>query len=94
MGDKNNIARIDTTSTTVKTGHGILKAIYVDTPGDRIFNIRDSTADTLDILFQIDLTDATGGFLFSAPYINHPFSIGLRVQELSGATGSIVVVYE
>ena len=51
MGDKNNIARVTTCSTTVRTGHGILKAIYVDTPGDIIFNIRDSTADSGDILF-------------------------------------------
>ena len=94
MGDKNNLARITTTSTTVKTGHGILKAIYVDTPGDRVFNIRDSTADTLDILFQIDLGSLTPGFMFSAPYINHPCSIGIRVQEVSGTTGSIVVIFE
>ena len=94
MGDKNQLSRVTTTSTTAKTGHGILKALYVDTPGDIIFNIRDNTGDAGDILFAVDLTDATGGFLFSAPYINHAFSLGLRVQVVSGATGSIVAIYE
>lgn len=94
MGDKNQLVRVTTNSVTAKTGHGALKAIYIDTPGDIIFNVRDSTADTGDILFSIDTDSATSGHLFTAPYINHPFNTGLRIEVLSGTTGSLVAIFE
>ena len=94
MGDKNNLVRVTCTSITTKTGHGILKAAYVDTPGDIIFRIRDNTADSGDILFEIDTDSATSGHLFNAPYINHPVSLGIRIQVVSGSSGSLVVIYE
>lgn len=94
MGDKNQLGRITSTSTQLKTGHGILKAVYVPTPGDRIFEIINGTSDSDTTLFSVDLTDASGGFLLSMPYINHPFNSGLRVQVVSGSTGEITVIYE
>jgi hypothetical protein len=94
MGDKNNLLRVTSTSANAKVGHGILKALYVDTPGDIIYNIRDATTDAGDILFQIDLDSATSGHMFTAPYINHPCSVGIRAQVVSGTTGSIVLIYE
>lgn len=94
MGDKNQLSRITCTTTQLKTGHGVLKAAYVTTPGDTIYEIIDGTCDGAATLMSIDLTDATGGFLFSAPYINHPVNTGLRVQVVSGTTGELVVIYE
>jgi len=40
MGDKNNIVEVECTDTTVKTGHGVIKAIYAQ-PGDRVWVVRD-----------------------------------------------------
>ena len=45
MGDKNSLVRA-TTTTAVKSGHGILKALYVDTPGDAIFSIANGLTHT------------------------------------------------
>ncbi len=44
MGDKNNIQEVEGVDKTVKIGHGIIKAIYVSRPGDRVWVIRDGTS--------------------------------------------------
>lgn len=94
MGDKNQLGRITSSTTQLKTGHGVLKAVYVATPGDRIFEVINGTSDSDTTLISVDLTDATNGFQFLAPYINHPFSSGLRIQVVSGSTGELIVIYE
>jgi hypothetical protein len=94
MGDKNNLSRITTCAVLVKGGHAIIKAIYVDTPGDEIINIYDGINTCGELLFSIDEDQPAAGHLFSAPYINHPCNLGIFVDVLSGTTGSIVIVYE
>jgi len=94
MGDKNQLARITTCDATSKTGHGILKALYVDTPGDIIFRVYDGTDNTGLLLFEIDTDSATSGHLFAAPYINHPVNVGIHTDVVSGTTGGLVIVYE
>jgi len=93
MGDKNRTVRVEGVSTQAKTGHGILKAIYMPTPGDRIWEIIDGTADCDATLFSIDGVSITQPPL-SLPYINRPVNTGLRIQVVSGATGEILVVFE
>ena len=93
MGDKNNTAYITSCSTTVKTGHSIIKAIYVTVPGDIIYTIRDGTGDTDPVVATLDLTSATFPPILM-PYVNHPVSDGIRVQVVSGTTGGILVVFE
>ncbi len=44
MGDKNNIQEVEGVDKTVKTGHAIIKAIYVTRPGDRVWVVRDGTS--------------------------------------------------
>lgn len=46
MGDKNNIIEVTITDTIVKTGHGILKALYVTVAGDNTWIIRDGVSST------------------------------------------------
>lgn len=94
MGDKNRTARITTTSSQVKTGHGILKAVYVVTPGDEIFEVIDGTLDSDTTIMSIDTDVATSGHIFLAPYINRPMNAGIRVQVVSGTTGELLVVFE
>jgi hypothetical protein len=93
MGDKNNTVRITCTSTQVKTGHAVLKAVYVTVPGDSIYEIIDGTCDAHTTVVNLDLTSATFAPILM-PYINHPIRDGLRVQVVSGTTGEILVVYE
>ena len=94
MGDKNRTARITTTSSQVKTGHGILKAVYVTTPGDEIFEVIDGITDCDTTIMSIDTVSATNGFQFLAPYINRPMNAGIRVQVVSGTTGELLVIFE
>jgi len=94
MGDKNNVGRVTCADVQLKIGHGILKAVYVATPGDTIFEVIDGIADCGPTIMSIDLVDATSGFQFLAPYINHPVNTGLRVQVVSGTSGELIVVYE
>ena len=94
MGDKNNIARITCADVQLKTGHGVLKAAYVSTPGTTIFEIIDGTLDSDPTLMSIDCVDITSGYLFLAPYLNHPVNKGLRVQVVSGSGAELVVIYE
>ncbi len=93
MGDKNNIGRITCADVQLKVGHAILKAVYVSTSGDRVFEVIDGTADCAPTIMSIDLEAATRSPVLM-PYINHPVNVGLRVQVVSGATGELVVVYE
>ena len=92
MGDKNNISYI-TSSTTIKTGHSILKAFYATAQGDRVITVRDGTSDSDPVIFTANLTSATFP-LISMPYINHPCRDGIRVQVVSGSTGAVAVVFE
>lgn len=94
MGDKNQLSRVTTTDTIAKTGHGVLKAIYIDTPGDIIFRVYDGITAAGALLFEIDTDSATSGHLFTAPYINHPVNTGIFIDVVSGTTGSLVVIYE
>jgi len=89
MGDKNNVVAA-TADLLVKTGHGIIKAIYVTQAGDRIFTIRDGiAAGGGDALFAIDTSD-----LVLMPYINHPVNAGLFADSDAGTTGTLLIVYE
>ncbi len=93
MGDKNAIGRITSASIQLRTGHGILKAAYIATAGDRIFEIIDGTLDGDETILSIDAGSATQA-PFLAPYLNHPMADGIRVQVVSGTTGELIVVYE
>ncbi len=44
MGDKNNVKEVEITDTTVKVGHGVIKAIYTSRPGDNVWVVRDGTS--------------------------------------------------
>ena len=93
MGDKNNVGRITTVDVQLKIGHGILKAAYVVTGGDIIFNIIDGIDDCGPVIASIDAVSATQPPVLM-PYINHPVNTGLRVQVVSGTSGELIVVYE
>jgi hypothetical protein len=43
MGDKNQLVEVTTTDVLAKTGHGILKALYVTETGDNTWVVRDGT---------------------------------------------------
>jgi len=93
MGDKNNLARVTNLDVQAKTGHGILKSVYVTVPGDRIFEIIDGLTDCDTTVFSMDLTADTLAPI-TLTYINHPMADGIRIQHVSGATGEIVVIFE
>jgi len=91
MGDKNNISETDATDLLVKTGHGILKAIYVQ-PGDRTWIIRDGTSAAGTAVMTVV---ANANNHFEAPYINHPMNSGIFIDNtVAGASGTIVLVFE
>ena len=92
MGDKNQIVAVTDTDTLAKTGHGIIKAIYETTGGDRTWVIRDGTTAGGTALFTI--TQGTNN-RFEAPYINHPVRDGLFIDNTAAGTGGeILVVFE
>lgn len=89
MGDKNQIKAVTGTDVLCKTGHGILKAIYVTDVGDYAFTVRDGTSAAGTALFT--MTAESGVFL---PYINTPFNTGLFIDNTGGANGAILVIFE
>jgi len=94
MGDKNNVAETcGATDLLVKTGHGIIKAIYMTQPGDNVWEVVDGTDGTGETMFIISGIAAANG-LFLAPYINHPVSTGIFIDHTGGTGGKLLIVYE
>lgn len=94
MGDKNRTAEIAATDTLVKTGHGILKAVYTPSVGDRTWVIRDGTDATGTVILTV-LQGAAANGHFSAPYVNTPFATGLFVDNTAaGAAGTVLIIFE
>jgi len=91
MGDKNNIREAAGADVAVKTGHGIIKAIYA-TQGDRTWIIRDGTDATGELVATIATTITS---TVSMPYVNHPVNTGIFIDNtVAGTVGTIQVIYE
>jgi len=90
MDSKNNTVAVTNTNTIAKTGHGILKAVYITISGNRVFSIYDGTSGSGELLFTIEAT--TGNHFLS--YINVPVRDGLFINVDSGTTGNLLVLYE
>jgi len=74
MGDKNNIAEVECTDTLVKSGHGIIKAIYAQ-PGDRVWVVRDgdsvaAATGTVTLACATALVAACGTITVACPVAN------------------------
>ena len=88
VGATSQLAVVNSATVQAKTGHGLVKAIYTTTAGDRVFSIIDNTAGSVaKFSFKADAGN-------SAAIINTPFKTGIRVVVASGTTGEIVVLYE
>lgn len=93
MGDKNNVATALGADLLVKTGHGVIKAVYA-TSGDRTWVIRDGTSAAGAEVFTIVLNALANGPVLM-PYINHPVADGIFIDNTAaGVTGQIIVVFE
>ena len=93
MADKNNLVEVAGSDVLAKTGHGIIKAIYVN-PTDRTWIIRDGTSVSGTALFTVGSAAAANGPI-SMPYINHPCSDGIFVDNTTaGTVGTLVIVFE
>lgn len=94
MGDKNNV--IETCGTCdllVRTGHGVLKAVYMTQPGDNVWEIVDGTDGTGVTLFIVSGLAAVNGPVLM-PYINHPMNTGIFIDHTGGTGGKLLIVYE
>ena len=89
MGDKNNAVEVVGTDVLAKSGHAILKSIYVTTSGDRTYTIRDGTSAAGTAIFTM-----TANVAGSMPYINHPFRDGLFIDNTGGTSGTLLVIFE
>ena len=90
MAEKSQLHRVLGTSIQCKTGHGILKGLYVTVVGDRVWEVIDGTADNDTTLFKV----AAATSAVSAPIINFPVPSGIRIQCISGSTGELIVLVE
>ena len=93
MGDKNNVVEVTAGDLLVKSGHAILKAVYMTEPGDNQWEIVDGTDGTGVTIFTVDGQAAANGLVLM-PYINHPMNTGIFIDHISGTLGRLLVVYE